>query len=60
VSDWGGVHHTDLAATNGMDIEMGSPQAYDEYYLANPFLAGLKSGKYPVSVLDDKVRRTFT
>ena len=24
VSDWGGVHHTDLAATNGLDIEMGS------------------------------------
>jgi beta-glucosidase len=40
-----------------MDIEMGSWQDYDEYYLANPFLAGLKSGKFPVSVLDDKVRR---
>ena len=24
ISDWGGVHHTDLAALNGMDIEMGS------------------------------------
>ncbi len=57
ISDWGGVHHTDLAALNGMDIEMGSWQDYDEYYLASPFLAGLKSGKFPVSVLDDKVRR---
>ena len=57
ISDWGGVHHTDLAALNGMDIEMGSRQDYDEYYLANPFLEGLKSGKFPVSVLDDKVRR---
>jgi len=57
ISDWGGVHHTDLAVLNGMDIEMGSPQDYDEYYLANPFLDGLKSGKFPVSVLDDKVRR---
>ncbi len=57
MSDWGGVHHTDLAALNGMDIEMGSPQDYDEYYLANPFLKGLKSGKFPVSVLDDKVCR---
>jgi beta-glucosidase len=59
VSDWGGVHHTDLAATNGMDIEMGSHQAYSEYYLANPFLDGLKSGKFPVSVVDDKVRRNL-
>jgi beta-glucosidase len=60
VSDWGGVHHTDLAALNGLDIEMGSGQVYDEYHLANPFLAGLKSGKFPVSVLDDKVRRTLS
>jgi len=57
ISDWGGVHHTDLAALNGMDIEMGSWQDYDEYYLANPFLEGLKSGKFPGSVLDDKVLR---
>ncbi len=59
VSDWGGVHHTGLAVLNGLDIEMGSPQAFDKYYMANPFLAGLKSGKYPVSVLDDKVRRNL-
>ena len=57
VSDWGGVHHTDLAALNGMDIEMGSHTPYKSNYLADPFLAGLKSGQFPVSVLDDKVRR---
>ena len=57
VSDWGGVHHTDLAALNGMDIEMGSHPPYRSNYLADPFLAGLKSGQFPMSVLDDKVRR---
>ncbi len=57
VSDWGGVHHTDLAALNGMDIEMGSHQPYESNYLAAPFLEELKSGKIPMSVLDDKVRR---
>jgi beta-glucosidase len=57
ISDWGGVHHTDLAALNGMDIEMGSRAPYESNYLANPFLEELKSGKIPVSVLDDKVRR---
>ncbi len=59
MSDWGGVHHTDLAATNGLDMEMGSRQPYDEYYLANPYLAGLKDGRYPVSALDEKVRRNL-
>jgi beta-glucosidase len=57
VSDWGGVHHTDLAALNGMDIEMGSRGAYSNYYMATPYLEGLKSGQFPVSGLDDKVRR---
>ena len=57
MSDWGGVHSTALAAMNGMDLEMGSRPPYANNYLANPFLEGLKSGKYPMSVLDDKVRR---
>jgi beta-glucosidase len=57
VSDWGGVHHTDLAATNGLDIEMGSRGVFSNYFLANPYLAGLQSGQFPVSALDDKVRR---
>ena len=59
MSDWSGVHSTDLAALNGMDMEMGTRTSppYDTAFLANPFLAGLKSGKYPMSVLDEKVRR---
>jgi beta-glucosidase len=57
VSDWGGVHSTELAALNGMDIEMGTRPPYEDNYLANPFLEGLKSGRFPTSVLDDKVRR---
>jgi beta-glucosidase len=59
MSDWSGVHSTDLAATNGMDMEMGTRTSppYDTAHLAAPFLEGLKSGKYPVSALDDKVRR---
>ena len=57
LSDWAGVHDTDEAVLNGMDIEMGTGKPYDEYYLAKPFLEGLRSGKYPLSVLDDKVRR---
>jgi beta-glucosidase len=57
ISDWGAVHSTDLAATSGLDIEMGTSGPYDRYFLANPFLEGLKSGKYPVSAVDEKVRR---
>ncbi|HTY89459.1 MAG TPA: glycoside hydrolase family 3 C-terminal domain-containing protein [Candidatus Acidoferrum sp.] len=59
MSDWGGVHHTDLAATNGLDMEMGTHPPYEENYLANPYLAGLKDGRYPVSALNEKVRRNL-
>jgi beta-glucosidase len=57
ISDWGAVHHTDLAARNGMDIEMGTGRPYDDYYLAGPFLDELKAGKLPMSTLDEMVRR---
>ena len=68
VSDWGGVHETEQAITNGMDMEFGSwtdgltngvSNAYDNYYLANPYLNALRSGKASVEVLNDKVRRVL-
>lgn len=66
VSDWGGVHDTDQAITNGMDMEFGSwtnglsqgtSNAYDNYYLANPYLQRIQEGKVGTKELDDKVRR---
>jgi beta-glucosidase len=57
MSDWGAVHHTDLTVFNGLDIEMGTGTPYFSNYLAAPFLNGLQTGVYPVSALDDMVRR---
>ncbi|WP_281298163.1 beta-glucosidase family protein [Flavobacterium limnophilum] len=66
ITDWGGAHDTKQAALNGLDIEMGTgtdglttstKNAYDSYYLANPFLKLLKSGEIAEDVLNDKVRR---
>jgi len=66
ISDWGGVHDADQAANNGLDLEMGTSTdgltskgklAYSEYYLANSFLKGLKSGKYDEKQLNEKVSR---
>ncbi len=66
VSDWGGVHDTDEAIKNGLDMEFGSwtnglsigkSNAYDNYYLAQPYLDRIKSGKFGTKELDDKVRR---
>lgn len=66
VSDWGAVHSTEEAANNGLDMEFGTgtdglssgtKNAYDSYYLALPYLKGLKEGKYSIEGLNDKVRR---
>ena len=66
ISDWGGVHNTDEAITNGLDMEFGSwtnglnygsSNAYDNYYLALPYLQRIQSGKAGTKELDDKVRR---
>ncbi len=57
LTDWGGAHDTEEAVFNGLDIEMGTNKPYNEYYLADGFLALAKENKEAVKVLDDKVRR---
>ena len=68
ISDWGGCHDTDEAVKNGLDMEFGTwtnglsvgkTNAYDSYYMANPYLKAIQSGKYTTKELDDKVRRVL-
>ena len=68
VSDWGGCHNTDQAVKNGLDMEFGSwtnglsegaKNAYESYFLAMPYVKGIKEGKYTTNELDDKVRRVL-
>ncbi|MEG2331358.1 MAG: glycoside hydrolase family 3 C-terminal domain-containing protein [Bacteroides sp.] len=66
VSDWGGVHDTKQSIFNGLDMEFGSwtnglnwgaSNAYDNYYLAMPYLQLIREGAVGTGELDDKVRR---
>ena len=68
ISDWGGCHNTDEAVNYGLDMEFGTGtnglnrstnNAYDNYYLALPYLKGIQEGKYSMQTLDDKVRRVL-
>ena len=65
ISDWGGVHDTKEAIHNGLDMEFGtwtngldkgSNNAYDNYYMAQPYLKLLEEGKVTDKELNDKVR----
>ena len=66
VSDWGGTHDTAEAVHNGLDMEFGTwtnglsqgtSNAYDNYYLAAPYLRMIEQGEIGTEELDDKVRR---
>ncbi|POY38613.1 glycosyl hydrolase [Solitalea longa] len=66
ISDWGGVHDLNQAIHNGLDMEFGTwtnglswgtSNAYDNYYLAQPYLKLIKEGKVGTEELDEKVRR---
>src|ERR1051325_3352048 len=60
VSDWNAVHSTRGSVLNGLDLEMGTVgRPFDEFFLARPFLEGVRKGEFPVSVLDDKARRNL-
>ncbi len=68
ISDWGGVHNTDQAIHNGLDMEygswtngltMGKTNAYDSYFLADPYKKLLAEGKVGTEELDDKARRVL-
>ena len=68
ISDWGAVHDTHTAVTGGLDMEFGSwtdgltngaSNAYDNYFLANPYYEGIQNGTYSTEELDDKVRRVL-
>lgn len=59
VSDWAAAHDTEGAVRNGLDLEMGTEKPYNEFYLADPYLEGLRAGKYSMTQLDDKVRRNL-
>ena len=66
VSDWGGCRVSEEAILYGLDIEMGTwtnglrgaaSNSYRNYHMADPYLKGLREGKYTTKELDDKVRR---
>jgi beta-glucosidase len=63
MSDWGAVHNTMEALQNGTDLEMGTDlnmlpnPNYHKFFMGDTVITLVKSGKVPVSLIDDKVRR---
>ena len=56
VTDWGAAHSTVPSMDAGLDLEMGTLiDKYEDWYYANPLIEAVKSGKIPMSLVDEKV-----
>ena len=56
VTDWGAAHSTIPSMEAGLDLEMGTLiDKYEDWYYANPLIEAVKSGKIPMSLVDEKV-----
>lgn len=63
MSDWGAVHNTMEALTNGTDLEMGTDLGlgpnpdYGKYFMGDTVISLVRTGKVDEKLLDEKVRR---
>ena len=57
VSDWAAVHSTVKSLENGLDIEMGTPKPFNEFFLADKLIAAAKAGEISEAEIDVHVKR---
>lgn len=57
VSDWAAVHSTAKSLKSGLDIEMGTPKPFNEFFLADKLIADAKAGKVSEAEIDIHVKR---
>lgn len=57
VSDWAAVHSTVKSLQNGLDIEMGTPKPFNEFFLADRLIAAVKAREISEKEIDIHVKR---
>lgn len=57
VSDWAAVHSTVKSLKHGLDVEMGTPKPFNEFYLADKLLEAVKDNKISEKEIDIHVKR---
>ena len=60
VSDWAAVHTVVKSLENGLDIEMGTPKPFHEFFLADALIAAAKAGEISEEEIDKHVKRILT
>ena len=57
ISDWAAVHTSVNSLRSGLDVEMGTPKPFNEFFLADPLIDSVKAGKISESEIDIHVKR---
>lgn len=57
ISDWAAVHTSVNSLRSGLDVEMGTPKPFSEFFLADPLIDSVKAEKISESEIDIHVKR---
>lgn len=57
ISDWAAVHTSVNSLESGLDLEMGTPKPFNEFFLADPLIDSVKAGKISEAEIDKHVKR---
>lgn len=57
VSDWAAVHSTVKSLKSGLDIEMGTPKPFNEFFLADKLIEAVKAGEISEAEINKHVKR---
>lgn len=57
VSDWAAVHTTVKSLKNGLDIEMGTPKPFNEFFLADKLIEAFNAGEISEQEINKHVKR---
>jgi len=57
ISDWNAVHTSVNSLKSGLDIEMGTPKPFNEFFLADPLIDAVKAGEISEAEIDKHVKR---
>ncbi len=59
ISDWAAVHNTVESLKSGLDVEMGTPKPFNEFFLAQALIDSVKAGKISEAEVDEHVKRVL-
>ena len=57
ISDWAAVHTTVNSLKSGLDIEMGTPKPFNQFFLGDLLIDAVKTGKISEAEIDIHVKR---